>query len=497
MLHYIVPLMITVGAVFLISIVVYFAIRYFAYKRSFPLPHRFDLLWILNTLLILFLSISLQSPLEDSISPKILTWITFAAFLLSAYILIFILDQFFVEYFLVSILKVYISPPLRKVIVLGIFLIAVVIGVQKIFSINPWAVYAPTSMLSLGIGIALKDSFQTFFAGLALSKIMHIGDWIQIDGKEGEVVDINWARTVLRTKNGDHLFIPNSELQKGMFTNFCYQGKKHRCRFEVGASYSAPPQKVKRTLIQCAQNVEGVLSYPAPEVLLSGYGDFSIQYLLYFWVDDYSQWREITSDVSTRVWYAFKRENIEIPFPIRTVYMAHEKSEGSDQGQLETMLSKIDLFSMLSQDEKQLIVGKLDRRIYLKGETVVQQGEAGSSFYLVAKGKLEVLRRDQEDKTILLGELGPGQFFGELSLLTGEPRSATVRATMDTEILRLEKVDFQEILNRHPDLAENLAEVVASHKTALSEIKEHKEVGSRIQEQKSALSKKIRNFFNL
>ncbi|OGR51248.1 MAG: hypothetical protein A3I11_02300 [Elusimicrobia bacterium RIFCSPLOWO2_02_FULL_39_32] len=496
MIENFIPLLIAIFGILILSVAIYFAVRYFAYKRSFPLPHRFDFLWILLTFLTIFLTSFTQGPLEGSLNQTFLTWTTFATLLLFFYVMIFILDQFLVEYFLCTVMKIYISPPLRKAMVLFGFVVAVVIAVQKIFSINPWAVYAPTSLLSLGIGIALKDTFQTFFAGVALSKVVHIGDWIQLGDKEGEVLEISWARTVLRSWEGDHLFIPNSELQKGMFLNYSYKSKRHRCKLEVGVSYSAPPKKVKSVLLNCLQNLEGIVAHPLPEVILKSYGDSAIIYNLTFWTDHYAIWRKITSDVATRVWYALKREGLEIPFPIRTVQLFKKKIDGESRN-FDELLSKIDLFKMLSNEEKEVLVQKFHFQTFLEKEIVVEQGQMGSSFYLVLKGKLVVMRTLKDGNAITLGELGEGQFFGELSLLTGEAISATVKALEDSELLMLEKNDFKEILNRHPALSDNLAEVVTARQTALSGIQEKSEIVQQQTLNKSVLSKKIRNFFNL
>lgn len=497
MIQNFIPLVFTVGGILILSVAVYFFIRFFAYKRSFPLPHQYDFLWMVNTLLIIFLACSGQPPLEGNLSDKLLSWIIFFTFLLSTYLLIFVIDKFLVEYFLVSVLKIYIAPPLRKIIVLFVFAIAVVVGIQKIFNINPWAVYAPTSLLSLGVGLALKDAFQTFFAGVSLSRFIRIGDWLQLGEKEGEVVDINWARTVLRSWEGIHLFIPNSELQKGIFKNYSYRNGQNRCRIELGTSYSTPPQKVKKVLMECTQNVDGLVSNPVPEVLLLNYGDFSIRYALTFWIEDYAHWREITSEVSTRIWYAFKRENIEIPFPIRTVHMTRKGKEEPQLLEPETILSQIDLFNMIPLQDRQLVLKRLQKQVYLKNEIVVREGDHGSSFYVILKGTLEVLRKMRDRAPLVIGELKSGQFFGELSLLTGESRSATIRAVTDSELLRLEKQDFKEILERHPDLSESLAEIVASRQSSLSEFKESVESLPSAPQKKSVLSKKIRDFFNL
>ena len=496
MIQHFLPLVWTVGGIFVFSIAIYLAIRFLAYKRSFPLSHHFDFLWVVDTLMALVLGACAQPPFQSLISAGGFQWLGLATFLLSAYLLIFVVDQFLVEYFLCTVLKMNVSPPLRKMILMFVFVVAAVVAVQKIFNINPWAVYAPTSLISLGIGIALKDAFGTFFAGVALSRIVRMGDWIKVGDREGEVVDINWARTVLRTWEGQHLFIPNSELQKNAFTSFSYQSGRQRCRLDVGVSYDAPPQKIKKVLTHCAQNVEGVAHHPAPEVLLTAYADFAVQYALTFWVSEYSRWREISDEVATRVWYAFKRENIEIPYPIRTVRLVRKGHEESALAEPESVLSHIDLFKILSQDEQQLLCERFKRQTYIRGEVVVRQGEAGSSFYLVARGRVEVLRRTKDGKTVLVGELKPGQFFGELSLLTGEPRSATVRAASDAELLRLEKADFQDILARHPALAENMAEVVALRQSELAGIKEGPAEGG-LPRKKSDLSSRIRKFFNL
>ncbi|OGR84924.1 MAG: hypothetical protein A2901_01510 [Elusimicrobia bacterium RIFCSPLOWO2_01_FULL_54_10] len=496
MLSAIIPLLITVSVTLLLSAAIYFAIRFFAFKRSFPLPHQFDFLWITATLLVLLLLAVERPPLEGALSPKALVWTTFVTFLLFCYIGIFILDQFIVEYFLVTVLKLYVAPPLRKATVMFIFAIGVLVGMQKIFSMNPWAVYAPTGAISIGIGIALKDSFGMFFAGLALSRVVRIGDWINLGEREGQVTDINWARTVLRTWEGTSVFIPNSELQKTIFQSYSYGDPRQRCRLEVGASYDAPPQKVKNALKACVQNVDGVLSAPAPEVLLLNFADSSIHYALTFWIADYSRHREITSDAATRVWYAFQREGIQIPFPIRTVHMVQGKPESKAQ-EPETILSGVELFQALSMSERQIVLERLLRHVYLKGEVVVRENEQGSSFFIVHKGRLEVLKSNRDGTSTQLGELTAGQFFGELSLLTGEPRTATIRALADSELLRLEKSDFKEILEKHPHLSEKLAEFVSARQAILTQVTSRQETPAAAPAAVSNISRKIREFFNL
>ena len=315
------PLIISCGTVLLASAFIYFAIRYMAHRRAFKLRQRFDFLWAISTILVLFDIASLQFPFEGQVPQPLLNWTAFTAFLLYIYLLVFIIDQFLVEYFLVSALKIYVPSPIRRVIVLLSLAVAIVIGVQIIFDINPWAIYAPTSLISLGIGIALKDSFQMFFAGISLSQIMRIGDWIQVGNYEGEVLDIDWARTVLRTKEGNRLFIPNNELQKQIFINFNIKESRYRCQLEINAAYKFDPEKIKQILLSCATEASGILTDPAPQVFLKSYKDFSVQYHLHFWVTDYAQSPDYCSLVSEKIWHAFKKENIEVPMPTQTVHI--------------------------------------------------------------------------------------------------------------------------------------------------------------------------------
>ncbi len=500
-MHELLAYLYTIFGITLLSIAIYFAIRFLAYKRSFPLPHQFDFLFIVLTILSLFLTSSQIGPLDGLISIKVITWTHFLIYLLTWYLCIFIIDQFLVSYFLITVMKMPVSPPMRRVIVLAIVLFAILIGMQKIFNINPWAVYTPTAALSLGIGYALKDAFQTFFAGLAISQIVRIGDWVQIESVEGEVLTITWARTILQTKDGDHVFVPNVEFHHKIFKNFTYRNKNHRCLIKIRAGYGVPPLKVKETLLTCAEGVPGVLLEPGPDIYLPRYGEYAVDYALVFWIKEYSQWWEISTLVANRIWYAFRRKGIDIPYPIRTLRMSKHDPVYKSEQDMESLWSKIDLFRVLSPEESKFLMERALKQTYLLGEVVVRQNDFGGSFYLVLSGSLEVVRRTKESKRIVMGKLVAGQFFGELSLLTGERRSATVQVVEDSELLRLEKNDFQEILRKRPDLMEKLAEVLVSRQSSINELTLRAETSlpgtSAMEKRKSTVVQKIKDFFNL
>ena len=117
------------------------------------------------------------------------------------------------------------------------------------------------------------------------------------------------------------------------------------------------------------------------------------------------------------------------------------------------LFMSVDMFSALSITEMTDVIKHLSRYQFKKGKTIVKQGAPGDSFFIVCKGKVKVLLKKGLLKTVQVRELGPGQFFGEMSLLLDQPRSATVVAAEDTDCFVLFKTDFQNLVRKNPAFA--------------------------------------------
>ena len=149
--------------------------------------------------------------------------------------------------------------------------------------------------------------------------MIRLGEWIAFQDKEGRVIDINWARTTLETADGQRVFVPNNLLLSGVFLNYTTGSPTNRQVFKISASGEVPPERVKETLLQCARLVPGIAQTPPPEAALVDYSDSGILYGLYYWLEDYARKQTVQDDVATRLWHAFRKEGIAIPYPTRVV----------------------------------------------------------------------------------------------------------------------------------------------------------------------------------
>jgi CRP-like cAMP-binding protein len=191
------------------------------------------------------------------------------------------------------------------------------------------------------------------------------------------------------------------------------------------------------------------------------YQEFSVLYTVKFWIDDFARHNDIASDLLKKVWYHFKRADIQIPYPIRDVY--HHKGSQFADAVVETvpMLRGIEFLKVLTEEQLRELARRLRTAIFARGETICRQGEQGDTFYIIKTGKVMVAGRDEAGRTTLLRDMGGGEFFGEISLLTGEPRSATVTAVEDSQLLVVEKDDMRCMLEENSHLAEHISQVFA------------------------------------
>ncbi|HEX4953634.1 MAG TPA: mechanosensitive ion channel domain-containing protein [Thermoanaerobaculia bacterium] len=185
-------------------------------------------------------------------------------------------------------------------------------------------ILATSAVTSLVLGLALQPILTNFFAGLVVSleRSFGINDWIRVGDQEGRVVAITWRTTHLRTRDNDHVILPNAKIADERVLNFALPHRLHMERIVVGAHYRTPPYRVRRALLDAAKGLDGVLETPTPEVFLLSFGESAIEYELRVWIEDYSSAPRVGSEIRGRIWEAFKRAGITIPFPMRTIEVA-------------------------------------------------------------------------------------------------------------------------------------------------------------------------------
>ncbi len=329
---------------------------------------------------------------------------------------------------------------------------------------------------SLVVGFALRDTLGNLFSGLALQseKPFHVGDWVSVakrEGRvEGRVLEVTWRATKIRTKSGNFIIVPNGVISQDSITNYSKPSPVIRLERVIAMPYSVPPNQFKEVVVQTAMDVPEIMKSPKPDVLTNEYGDYAIHYRCRFWVNDFGRSEPITDKFTTLLYYRLKRADLPLPLPVRDVRIT-ERREAGVEGLVDPrtgFVERVDIFAELQPEVKQRIAESMERVTLAANETVIQQGEAGDSMFFVYIGRVRVVLQ-QEDTVQEVAMLDSGQFFGEMALLTGEPRSATVVAEGDVEAFVLKKDNFRDILVEHPGVAEQISAVISRRKEALDE----------------------------
>ena len=384
----------------------------------------------------------------------------------------------------------------QDALVVGVFaIIAVVLGGDKLLTTS--------AVGGLIIGLALQDTLGNLFSGLALQieKPFFVGDWVRLGHVEGCVKEITWRATKIRTKAGHFCFIPNTLISKDTLVNFTHPTPFLRIEKKIGFGYEAHPNHVKRVVLEAMADVPEILREPRSDVLLEAYNDFSIDYRCRFWIKEFEFLEPIVDKFMTLLYYRLEREGLKIPFPIRDVRVKQEESSEErlrlEDERKRRFVASMDLFSSLSQEEQGEIAQCLERIMFAVDEPVIRQGEQGDSMFLIERGRIRVVI-EEDSVAHQVAQLSDGQYFGEMALLTGEPRTATAIAISDVHAYMLRKETFRNVLVKYPKIIEGISAVIAERKEGLKakadELRSRRPISREVE--KSLLTK-IRAFFSL
>jgi len=322
-----------------------------------------------------------------------------------------------------------------------------------------------SAVLSLVLGLALQETLGNLFSGLSLQleAPYQVGDIIRVGEHEGRVAQMSWRSTRIETFRKETITLPNSVIAKEHLINFSRGGEPVAIEVTIGTSYAAAPNFVRQEVLETLREAPLVLDEPAPLVAVTNFGDSAISYLIRFYVRDYATGIRARDQVLSQLWYRFGRDGIEIPFPQRVVHL--RQPTAPDRRPAEALLAHLELFKSFPPDELASIARAAEERRFGAGEEIVTEGREGSTYFIVVSGLLSV-RVGAERKEI--ATLSRGEAFGEMSLLTGEPRSATVVALEDSVVFELGREVFAKHFAQNPTRARELAEVLATRRAALA-----------------------------
>ena len=372
--------------------------------------------------------------------------------------------------------------------------------------VDPASILTTSALLTAVIALSLQETLGNMFAGLAIQmqRPFDVDDWIQFDAETkhiGKVIEINWRATKVITLDLVEVVIPNSTLAKAALTNFTKPTKVSRRSLYAYARPDVPPHFVHQTILDAIAGSFGVLAEPAPSVVTNAFVDGNVEYWVRFFTEAFDQRDKVDGSARDRIWYAFSRAGIQPAPPTRTVNLLEAESaakaeEARALEEVRRALRGVDFLRALTGEQLDALAGRTRRSLYSGGETIVRQGDASTEMFVVERG--EVVVSLEKPAAAELARLKQGKFFGEMSLMTGEPRNATVRAAGPCTLLVLDHGAFRALLESAPDLAEHVSRIIAERQAELAGQAAAGPASARtVEERKSLLLDRIRRFFSL
>ncbi|HVB78832.1 MAG TPA: mechanosensitive ion channel family protein [Candidatus Binataceae bacterium] len=392
------------------------------------------------------------------------------------------------------------STIFRDLLTLTLWSLVVMIVLRTFFRIDVSALLAVPAVLTVVVGFALQETLGNIFSGLTLqiSRPFEPGDWVRVTDKVGRVHDVGWRATTIVTRANEWLDIPNAQLAKDLLFN--YGNHAVADEISIGLAYGEPPNRVREVILDLLRDVPDVLRHPEPEILAWEFADYAIRYRVRYWLADYGRVEQIHARVVSGLWYALRRHGIEIPFPIRTLVLSQERrvEESEALREIVTELRGVDFLRELSDDEMRILASAVRVRQFGAGEALVREGDSGEALFIIRRGVVDVTANGADGQPVHLNELTRPAFFGEMALMTGESRNATIRARTDVEVLEMSRGGFTELFKSHPDAAAQMSEIIAAR---LSQRRELLDAGQQadggVRGRSSRLLAKMREIFDI
>jgi len=212
----------------------------------------------------------------------------------------------------------------RKILNFIIFILLI------IFVLSVWGVKVTALVASLGIagivvGLALQTTLANIFGGIFLiaDGSFKIGDFVQLEtGEMGEIIDVGLRSTRIKSfDEGNEIIVPNSILMNSKIINYGRPQIYLKKRIKIGVAYGSNVSKVKQILLDCTEKIEEILKNPAPRVYFIEMADFSLNFEVVFWINDYKYRLEVQDKFISLSYEELQAQGIQIPFPTRTIYI--------------------------------------------------------------------------------------------------------------------------------------------------------------------------------
>ncbi len=375
------------------------------------------------------------------------------------------------------------------------------------------SILATSAMITAVVAFSMQDTLGNILGGLALQldNSIDIGDWIKVDDVVGRVVDIRWRSTLVETRNWETVVFPNSQLMKNKFVVLGRRtGQPVQLRrwiwFDV--SLDTTPRQVVRAVEETISQAEigNVAKTPAPSCVLMEIDKGAARYALRYWLTDLQVDDPTDAAVRWHVYTSLQRAGIPLVVEKQNVHYVKENEKYEvvvhqrEALQRVKTLRRVELFAQMTDEELAALAERLKYAQFAKGNIISRQGAIAHWLYIIINGEAEVYLERPDGERSSVNLLSKGDFFGEMGMMTGAPRSASVIARTDVECYRLDKEAFAGIMQARPGLADEITHILVERRAQLDSVLHHLDEQTRRKErssQHSELLESVKRFFGL
>ncbi len=388
-------------------------------------------------------------------------------------------------------------------------IVSIGIALSYFFNKDITALLTASSVFVGVLAFSLRSMIADFFYGLAitLEQPYRVGDWIEVGigrySRVGKVQQIAWRSTLIITKQNIHVTVPHSVIAKRNFNNYTYPDDLWSSSFNITLAHEVTLQEVERIFFSAIKQVKELADIPKePSVSIVQFLPQGIEWRVSFWIRDYP----MESSIRLQIQRNILRDLNFCGISLSTVRI--EVFPENINNQYATPINKrsnwarnLDLFACLTEKESEYISEQSIKKVLHKGKVLFEQGSQGSSLFLVYQGLLEVFVKNKAGVNEKVNQLCPGSVFGEMSLLTGEPRNATVIPAVESVVYEVNKAMIEPYLREHPLLLEHIEKLLVERKLQTSDFLSHKNKQDEnevfFKSPLAEMQEKIRRFFNL
>jgi small-conductance mechanosensitive channel/CRP-like cAMP-binding protein len=367
-------------------------------------------------------------------------------------------------------------PVLLQLLMLSSGSVVTVVVFKELARFDLLGLVTTSAVLTAVLGLAAQEPLKDLFAGLELQldDQLKVGDFLRVnEDTEGVIVSIDWRDTCLRDVTGAMVMVPNAVITSVVLRSYGAFGSMGN-RFCIGLDYGLPPAQARQLLINIVQGHPRSLSEPPASVRVKAFGEFAIEYdiLVFQQPGSLADVLDLRSELLEQIWYAMERQGHSVPYPVREL----RKKPPTPDAYNPISHSAVDrarilrlnpIFAGLTDQEFTSLADNTRSLRFAPGETIVVEGDDGGTMYQVLHGQVEVLKQQPKAPALRVTCLNPGDIFGEMSMLSGSLRSATVRALEESVLLEVSREQLGPLLKANPPLMDGLAHLVSKRRGQL------------------------------